>query len=70
MRANKKTSYSNTYSYNHNSKMKCKRVGKRDVNTDNTPMCYQKPKNSAKNLFAAFQVEIDPLDNQLGYKGE
>ena len=30
----------------------------------------RKPKNSMKNLFAALQVEIDPLDNQLGYKGE
>ena len=32
--------YSNTYSYNHSSKMKCKRVGKKNANTDNTPMCY------------------------------
>ena len=30
----------------------------------------RKSKNSAKNLSAAFQVEIGPLDNQLGYKGE
>ena len=30
----------------------------------------RKPKNSVKNLSAAFQMEIDPLDNQLGYKGE
>ena len=27
----------------------------------------RKPKNSAKNLSAALQAEIDPLDNQLGY---
>ena len=30
----------------------------------------RKPKNSMKNLSAALQEEIDPLDNQLGYKGE
>ena len=30
----------------------------------------RKPKNSAKNLFAALQAVIDPLDNQLGYIGE
>ena len=29
----------------------------------------RKPKNSAKNLSAALQAVIDPLDNQLGYKG-
>ena len=29
----------------------------------------RKPKNSAKNLSTALQVVIDPLDNQLGYKG-
>ena len=42
MQADKKTSYSNTYSYNHSSKMKCKRVRKRDANTDNTSMCYRR----------------------------
>ena len=30
----------------------------------------KKPKKLAKNFSAALQVEIDPLDNQLGYKGE
>ena len=30
----------------------------------------RKLKNSVKNLFAALSAEIDPLDNQLGYKGE
>ena len=30
----------------------------------------RKPKNSVKNLSAALQEEIDPLDNQWGYKGE
>ena len=29
-----------------------------------------KPKNSAKNLSAALQKVIDPLDNQLGYMGK
>ena len=35
---------------------------------DNTPMCYQREntKNSVKNLSTAFQVVINPLDNQLG----
>ena len=42
MRADKQTSYSNTYSYNHSNKMKCKRVGKKNANTDNTLMCYQR----------------------------
>ena len=42
MRADKQTSYSNTYSYNHSSKMKCKRVGKKNANTNNMPMCYQR----------------------------
>ena len=42
MWADKQTSYFNTYSYNHSSKMKYKRVGKRDANTDNMPMCYQR----------------------------
>ena len=44
---------------------------------DNTVICEdnadvlskRKPKNSAKNLSAALQAVIDPLDNQLGYKG-
>ena len=30
----------------------------------------RKPKNSMKNLSTPFQAEIDPLDNQLEYKGE
>ena len=30
----------------------------------------RKPKNSMKNLSATLQAEIDPLNNQLGYKGE
>ena len=71
MQTEKQSSYSNTYSYNHNSKMKCKRVGKKNANTDNTPMCYlkRKPKNSVKNLSAVLQAVIDPLDNQLEYMG-
>ena len=42
MRVDKQTSYSNTYSYNRSSKMKCKRVGKKNANTNNTPMCYRR----------------------------
>ena len=30
----------------------------------------RKLKNSVKNLSADLQAEIDPLDNQLGYKDE
>ena len=71
MQVDKQTSYSNTYSYNHSNKMKCKRVGKENANTDNTPKCYQRRNRriSAKNLSAALQAVIDPLDNQLGYMG-
>ena len=42
MQADKQTSYSNTYSYTHSNKMKCKRVGKKNANIDNTPMCYRR----------------------------
>ena len=42
MRADKQTSYSNTYSINQSSKKKCKRVGKKDANIDNTKMCYRR----------------------------
>ena len=40
---------------------RCKHRKHRDV------FSKRKPKNSAKNLSAALQAEIDPLDNQLGY---
>ena len=30
----------------------------------------RKLKNLVKNIYAALQAEIEPLDNQLGYKGE
>ena len=39
MRADNQTSYSNTYSYKHSSKMKCKRVGKKDAYTKTTQQC-------------------------------
>ena len=42
MRSNKQTSYSNTYSINQSNKKKCKRVGKKDANIDNTKMCYRR----------------------------
>ena len=52
--------------------MEYKRVGKKDANTRQHAdvLSKRKPKNSAKNLSAALQVEIDPLDNQLGYIGK
>ena len=36
---------------------------------DNIKTCYQreKPKNTAKNLFATLQFEINPLVNKLEY---
>ena len=72
MQVDKQTSYSNTYSYNHSSKIKCKRVGKRNANTDNMPMCYRRRnrRTRQKSLSAALQAVIDPLDNQLGYMGK
>ena len=30
----------------------------------------RKLKNLVKNIYATLQAEIEPLDNQLGYKGE
>ena len=50
MQVDKETSYSNTYSYNHSSKMKCKKFGKMNANTYNMPMCYRSTnsKNSKK----------------------
>ena len=48
--------------------MKCKRVGKRDANTDNTPMCYRRGNQRTRPV--ALQVVINPLDNQLGYMGK
>ena len=37
---------------------------------DNMLMCYRRGnRRSAKNLSAALQVVIDPLDNQLEYMG-
>ena len=51
--------------------MIAKRVGKKNEIQDNMPMYLlkRKPKNLAKNLFAALQAVIDPLENQLGYMG-
>ena len=42
---------------------KCKHKDYADV------LLKRKLKNSAKILSATLQVEIDPLDNQLGYMG-
>ena len=51
--------------------MKGKRVGKKDANTrqHTDVLSKNKPKNLVKNLFAALQAVIDPLDNQLGIHG-
>ena len=51
--------------------MKGKGVGKKDANTRKHAdvLLKRKPQNSAKNLSAALQAVIDPLDNQLGYMG-
>ena len=38
----KKKPYSKSDSSNINNKMKGKRVGKKDANTDNTETCYQR----------------------------
>ena len=51
--------------------MEYKRVGKKDANTRQHAdvLSKRKLKNLAKNLSTALKVEIDPLDNQLGYMG-
>ena len=51
--------------------MKAKRVGKKNANTREHAdvLSKRKPKNLVKNLSAAFQTVINPLDNQLGYMG-
>ena len=51
--------------------MKGKRVGKKNANTRKHAdvLSKKKPKNSTKNLSAALQVVINPLDNQLRYMG-
>ena len=43
---------------------RCKHKKHRDM------LSKRKPKNSVKNLSATLKAEIDPLDNQLEYKGE
>ena len=62
MQADKQTIYSNTYSYNYSSKMKCKTVGKKNANTDNMLMCYRRGNRGTRR-------KTSPLDNQLGYMG-
>ena len=55
MQANKQYNYSKPYSSNNNSKMKAKRVGKKNANTRQhvDVLLKRKPKNSAKNHSAA-----------------
>ena len=58
MRVDKQYNYSKPYSLNHNSKMKVKRVGKKNANirqhTD--VLSKRKPKNLEKNLSATLQA--------------
>ena len=51
--------------------MEYKRVRKKDANTrlHADVLSKRKLKNLVKNLSAALQAEINPLDNQLGYMG-
>ena len=63
MRADKKINYYNPYSYNHSSKLKCKRVGQKNANIYNTPMCYRRGNRRTQRKTSL------PLDNQLGYMG-
>ena len=69
MRADKQTSYSNTYLYNHSSKLKCKRVRKKTANTDNTPMCYRRGNRRTRRKTSPppSKQYNGPLENQLGY---
>ena len=60
MQTDKQTSYSNTYSYNHSSKMKCKRVGKKNANIDNTPMFYQRGNRRTRRK----PLRLPPSDNR------
>ena len=58
MQANKQYNYSKPCSSNNNSKMKAKRVGKKNANTRQhvDVLLKRKPKNSAKNHSAALQA--------------
>ena len=69
MRADKQTSYSNTYSYNHSSKMKCKRVGKKNANTNNTPICYRRGNRRTEKPLRDPPNGNRSTRNQLGYMG-
>ena len=58
MRANKQYNYFKPYSSKHSSKMKAKRVGRKNANIrlHADVLSKKNPKNSAKNLSAALQV--------------
>ena len=60
--------YSKPYSSNINNKKKAKRVGKKDANKrkHRDVSLRRKLKNFVKNLSAALQVVIDPLENKVG----
>ena len=72
MRADKQTSNFNTYSYNHSSKMKCKRVGKKECKHKITHRCVIEEEtevlgikplrcSSSGNRFTRQSVEIHGL---------
>ena len=58
MQAKKQYNYSKPYSSNNSSKMKAKRVGKKNANTRQHAdvLLKRKPKNSAKNHSASLQA--------------
>ena len=58
MRADKQKNYSKPYSSKHSSKMKDKRVRKKNANTrkHGVELSKMKPKNSTKNPSAALQA--------------
>ena len=58
MQANKQYNYSKPYSSNKSSKMKAKRVGKKNANTRQHAdvLLKRKPKNSAKNHSVSLQA--------------
>ena len=68
MRMDKQINYSNLYSLIHNSKMKVKRVGKKDANTRKHAdvLSKRKPKNSAKNLSVVLKAVNQSTKQSVG----
>ena len=60
--------YSKPYSLNINNKMKAKRVGKKNANTDNTETCYQRENRSTQQKTSPPPSKrYHPLENKLEY---